>query len=54
MKVTQHASGYFHQVSQVLQIMNAVTATKILQEGTSQRKVEVDIGIKLILVNISR
>ena len=47
-KVTQHVTGYFHQVSQLLQtLLNAVLDTKIPQEGTLQRAYKLDIGTKV-------
>ena len=45
--------GYFHQVTQLPQtLINAILETGILQEGTLQRVVEVDIGTKVRLVRI--
>ena len=52
-KVTQHATGYFHQVLHLLQVLtNVVLVTKITQDGILQREVEVDIGTKVRLVHI--
>ena len=44
----QHETGYFHQVTQLLQTLtNVVTTSRLLPEGISQRAVEVDIGTML-------
>ena len=44
----QHVTGYFHQVTQLLQTLtNAVLDAKILQEETTKRAVEINIGTRV-------
>ena len=47
-KVTQHTAGYLHMVTQLLHTLtNVVLETRIPQEGSLQRAIEVDIRTRV-------
>ena len=52
-KIIEHATKYFHQFTNLLQTLtNVVLESKVPQDGTMQREVDVEIGNKVWLVQI--